>query len=1016
MSSNLIYKIASLIQQLYSPGQHSDQITSIQQQLQTFQKQPDANILANQLLHHDDQNVQYFGALTYTVYINTHELKSDNQIADVIANEIINACNRSLNLLVIKKLLSNLGKIYAKTLYCPLDLILEKVSQSGQNEEFVLEFGLLSSQIIAEELNRSDESFSKEKHEIIIQSMFKNTSRTVLDTTLNFLNQPKVEQLWFSCLQAWSFYVSKAEYDSSVGVDLNEYYDIVIELLSSKNDSNSLALLIDIYDTNPALLNYSNKMKLDNLIFSDWCTKFIQFFADDKDEISKLSKFLALFLDSDMIYLASKMIDPSFDDKFQYLLYLTSQPGCPITDESFSVDLLDFWISFTEAVVNDTESIHLLLKNDQTKINALNDKTYDYFLNLSQIYWQKCHIIENITDYEDEFISFRRDIGELFESLYSILKSNIFKNLTTSIITSISNEQPCSETQLKDIETSLYLLTCISSIFTENNLSAVLINELNLLFNSQLINMAITISNSDTSFTTQYFTKILIRFLSEITWFYQNPSGEPFINGVLIFLFNQLNNKSYQEQSSKAILLITDLCRGKLMEVLNDFEAAANSMIVSRYEVPTTVRSRIIRSYASILETVTEFDLKAEKISNFLQVIYVESLNAFNSININLKDDEILKKIDEFLLSLVSSLVGLSKGLQIPEDWEDYYDGKKDLMNQTYQYWKFEDEKKFKVHEKCLQLVSLYTFPNKFITDLKVNKNLDTKILEQVCLFFKSGLTEPLPGPFVIEYNKILDYIIICSQYCQEMNFQSSNDLPIIHIIELYGILVKSNYTSATIYKLTNLNLSLNDLKIDLIIDEILFKQFDKVITEPDIMSSLFTLFSNILSTYPSVLIQNIRIVDLINVAIEQLFTNSHERFVIISLSKFWTNLLYLRKGKIEDINYVKNILIDQDFGHRLVYALMKGLISTSRSNLEFYTDIIRALTSKYNNNLSNWINSSFKQINLDKSRDKKKIIECQDIRIFSKKLILTRGNRAANKIVKDFWFLATGLVDYGNI
>jgi hypothetical protein len=1016
-------EIVSLIHTLYAPNQNSDIILHVQKQLQIIQKEPDANILAHQLLQHSDQTVQYFGALTYTVYLTNHEI--NNKFSDLMADEVVDAFCKGLDLMVIQKLISNIGKIYSKILYSPLENLFQKLLNLKLDTVTILKLGLLSCKIIAEELN-SNENLTTEQNNLIINSMLNQTTKNILNNSVPYLLpiddinnnvDEKFKSSWLECLQAWVYYITKSEFSFQKTSDLNEYFTIVINLLNKNNDIESLNLISDIYDTCPSLLNFQNKKLLDNLIFSEWTNNFIS--SNDFDNLSKLSRFIALFLDSDMINLALKLIDPTYNKKFEYLIYLTNQPGNPIIDETFSVDLLEFWILFAEAFINESDTMFTMLKEDESKFNALTEKSKEYFLRLSTIYWNKAHLIDDLIDVEDEFISFRRDVGELFESLFVFSRNEIFNNLSSSIKNSlISLSSNNIGKNINDVDTSLYLLTLICSLLGENQTLDEFTNSLKVLFDSNFLLIIPSLSNN-TSINKrhcQYLINNTIKFLSEVSWFYQNKNGQLYVKNVLVFLFQYLNISIYQESSSKAILLITDTCRSNLLELLDDFENAANSMIVNKFDVEINARSRIIRSYASILQTIPNMDLQSEKISNFLDVIYNESIKAYDSINCNKNNPQVLENIDNFLLSMISSLVGLAKGLQLPQDWEEYYDGKENKMNEVYNYWKYQDSNKFCVHKKCLKLILLYSFPNEILLDLQIIKNLNPVIIEQIYLFLKAGLTEPLPGPFVLEYESIIDFIIKCFQYAQTFNQSKTINSSLIKIIELYGIVIKSNQTSLTISKSVNLQLGIQDLRMNQVINEMFFKQLNKVINDTDILQYIFTLFADILARFPSNLIQNGGLIKIIEIAIDQLYQNNQQRFVIMAISKFWTNLIYLRKGKLEDINYFKNILINQNYGNLLVYSLLKGFINTSRSNLEFYCDIFRALTSKYGNYLNQWIMDSYNKLKIERMNENKSFIEEPLVREFVKKLILTRGQRVANRIIQEFWFSITGLLDYGTL
>lgn len=61
--------LLQLIQRLYSPGS-SNEVNQIETALQKFQRSQEGWQLANALLQHQDRNVRFFGALTFTIKIN----------------------------------------------------------------------------------------------------------------------------------------------------------------------------------------------------------------------------------------------------------------------------------------------------------------------------------------------------------------------------------------------------------------------------------------------------------------------------------------------------------------------------------------------------------------------------------------------------------------------------------------------------------------------------------------------------------------------------------------------------------------------------------------------------------------------------------------------------------------------------------------------------------------------------------------------------------------------------------
>lgn len=1009
-------EIVSLINTLYAPNQDKTVFGNVQRQLQEIQKQENAHIIAHELLQYNSQTVQYFGALTYTVYILNNSI--DDKFAILICDEIVDSCRRNLDLMVIKKLISNLSKIFTKIYYNALNYMLDKLLSELDNIKLTYKIGLLSSAIFAEELNKT-EDITTEQNNIIIDSIMDVTTKHVLINSMSLLMEDnEIRTFWLDCLQSWIYYLSRAKLDFQKNSDLNECYALAVELLLKFNDINSLNLFVEIYDICPSLLNFDNKLLIDNLIFSDWTNNFIS--SNDLDDNSKLSKLIALILDSDMIHLATKLIDPTYDSKFEYLLFLTNQPGDPILEETFSVDLLEFWLLFVEAFINDTDAINSLLNYNELELKQLEDRSKKYFLQLSTSYWNKSRFIQDLEDIEDEFNSFRRDVSELFESLFSISRNEIYYNLTSSITNTLQSTsfENFNDKELNDIDTSIYLLTAISDILGENQSDEHIYLTLKSLFDFNFLSQISYLITKDslTKKYCQYTVKHTINFLSSINWFYKTEYGQKFLKDILVFLFQYLNTQNFQESSSKAILLIIDGCRDGLVDVLDDFEIAAISMIETKLDLEINARSRILRSYASILQTVDNLDFISEKISKFLDLIYHESVNAYNNINPNKDNAEILENISNFLLSMISSVIGLAKGMENPEDWDLYYDGKEDKINEVYKYWKFEDSTKCAVNEKYYKLILLYSFPNDILPNLQINKNLEFAMVEYISELFKIGLMEPLPGPFVLSYDTTINYIIKCCQYCQINKVPKSHNSPMIKLMEIYGNVIKSNYTALTISKSTNLPLATEDLRLNQVLNEILFKQFNEVVNDIDLLQYLFQLFTEILGRFPTLLIKNEGFIKILEISTDQLFKSNQERFVISSLTKMLETLILMKRGKLEDIEYLNNILVNGSYGSYLTYSLFKGFINTPRSQINFYGDVLKSLVSKYGRYLSEWILESFNKIKIEMGNGNKHFVDASVIKLFTKKLLLTRGNNSANKIIKEFWFAVTGLEDYGTL
>lgn len=135
----------------------------------------------------------------------------------------------------------------------------------------------------------------------------------------------------------------------------------------------------------------------------------------------------------------------------------------------------------------------------------------------------------------------------------------------------------------------------------------------------------------------------------------------------------------------------------------------------------------------------------------------------------------------------------------------------------------------------------------------------------------------------------------------------------------------------------------------------------------------------------------------------------SNEQFIIKSISKFWNNLLNLKKGSREDQDIVQGLLIDLAWGQLLTNSLVVTFLKAPRSNLDHYYSIFRSLLGKYPVKFKQWLVVIVLLLEISES------IGMKERDLFINQLVLTRGRRAANDVLKAFWLKCNHLVEYNN-
>ncbi|GMG27819.1 unnamed protein product [Ambrosiozyma monospora] len=514
----------------------------------------------------------------------------------------------------------------------------------------------------------------------------------------------------------------------------------------------------------------------------------------------------------------------------------------------------------------------------------------------------------------------------------------------------------------------------------------------------------------------------------------------------------------YQLSSSKAIALICDDCRSDLDQFLPNFEEVINELVNS-VEVEPLIRERIINSYASIIQGVKDPQIQGENLIKILNLVdgkayqvVAELNNANGNGGSNINPDVLL----DYLTSLITCLASIAKGMQVPDELEDYYTSEQIAVIQ--QYWSIDQ---LGIRNKILHIISTYELNDTLVCNLT--------IMEQMTYVFKYGLTESIPGPFVFNTESILQFII--ANFNRDSNSNNNSNGKVNNSLDTYPLLYNL-YDSLIVSRSSEPMISESMVNT---LDLIFFTKLEIIKADPDMIQSSINLFSSILAVKPSLLIspssssqqqqelskqqsqyknnlinpdltthqqpqqdQQPLLLPILQFTISNFQTN--EKFVLRSLSTFWTKLINLRKGSRSDHMMIKRLFNETDMGQVLTFNLIKYMLLTTRSNLEYFTDVLRVLIAKFPMGVSNWLKNTFVELNnerqiLAQKQEQEQDIEVVDVNgnpdvgcsgndvravkpitnseIFIKKLLLTRGNRECRNVIKDFWLCVNGLIDY---
>lgn len=1019
------------IETLYSTSDPA-KVKVIQLQLQQIQRSEHGHSIASHLLDLPLKNCQFFGALTYTVVLNNldhhslteHELNA--LVGDIqrhLYNQILDQSQIASNLLIIKKLLSNLSLLFAKNphhyqnpIRSLLTVILSVNNFPVENNDIksiipslpLIHVDLLLNffSILVEDISKESGEKNTNVHQLIHDFTFNDYT-----ITLAFLNHISASLpldsslLILDTINSWISYISIAESNSTIRYnDNNLIIETVLSHLSNPSAlftngsdinesslylaSKSLVVLTEIVEINPSMLKPEYRKIISSILFQQdqWGFNFMNavIFHDEhryqySDEINTFVNLIIVYLQIDLLKFAKNILDPENQRTILIIIKLTNTPGTPIEDEPISEMFLSFWEELGSIFVDDSETFDLLFENSSISNfkESFNNEKQRIFDEVCRIYWSKIHLpeISTLISIRSEFMHYRQNVADFFIVMYSLLSTPFYENLVFGLISALKG---FNIDKMMDVESTLYLLYKVTddSTFYESQ-SSVLIPFTDSVFSNNLLS---TFKDLPFDNLNTYYHSSLVNYLSSVQFYLKTNLGKKYLGDIFDLLFTiimktsgNLTMATLSLMTSRTILKICQECRSNLVVFLPNLELVLVEMLKND-SVDHLIRQRMFNSYTSISQCIKNPQVFAENIYRMLSAIREQCFLLLGDTPLN--DEQV-----EYLTSLLSCIVEIGKGCQLPDEADEIYS--KEEQNTANLFW---SQDPLQIKPLILSMI------NRFSIDYAPFAQ-NQYITEKCCLILKCGLGEPLNGPFKFDDLTIFQFVIM------KMNILSdANSVTFVYSLVETVIITRFQ--------------SLNDSMINDLISSIFTSKLELIKSDPDLIKSSLDFFATIIEKKPSLIIDLPIFFDVIlYFAIEGL--NANETFIIKSVVKFWTVLITLKKGSRDDQEKIRTIIgSDNGIGNLLVHNLFKSFLSSSRSNLEYYYPVFRQMIGKY----PLVFKKLLAEILLRDDLGIKQSLDEQAKLVFVNKLMITRGQRTANDVLKNFWLSANGLVDFRTI
>ncbi|CUS22929.1 LAQU0S07e03400g1_1 [Lachancea quebecensis] len=1047
---NNIQDAINLIESLYSPHPPAS-INEIQQQLQAIQRSDQGVSLANELLLHEgaSNNVKYFGALTLAVQFNTGSSNENlwillkfnmlhlSRLARIFVSEP--AQNQSV-LFVMKKLMSNAAQIFfrlnsgdsggtATAWKNPLETLILLISQSEvyssasddlfshalaqrvpyddliqliNSSDSLNILLLLFSEVIIEDLLKyqSSKLGASNLHNVVRENLY-ISSMSIINFNLQqlvaaFQNRSSVPsnvaENVFRCVNIWINYAIMVRTRSQGQIDLSETFENLIQLMCLYNSDHGfpysetvVSILAEIFANDPTMLSFELRASIEEIFLGvrrssggasgghTWMLHYMNHLVVSQgfDELKELALCVVDFLQVSNLDVCNKLFTQTantasvnMDQYIKVLLQMTNFTLAPVLEEFFSVRMVDFWLDLCDGYNN---LVRETLKPDTPVIAA------DIFGQVVQIYLPKVSLINKqriIQEGEEEsllheFDDFRGAVLDLMESMWSVLGN---EKLTDILITSVAQVSPGSTEDLFQIEAMCF---CLNKLLSDMTLSespgicATFRANGNFLPNVLLLiqtscQQKSPANGEEAQILSCDFVKTGSSMLATIAdYLKQNDKN---LRDCMDVLFSSLETCSNTDKVdtkfelllTKCITSICETSRSELTSYLPTFTKIQHAMLQKSSKVSDFSKQGFTRCLGYIIQTYTN-DGPESQAQYLLQVIDTIKTEVAGS-----QDDR------GQTLCLLNCLSELGSALIQPEEPEDPA-----YLAQLPQFQEFWQNDPLRLRDIILNLLE----------GVLAQHGRDSEFVEAACLIMGKKLTLPDDEPHFLSFSmqELMEFLLRRCATCEPLT-----GLPyIIYLLE----------------KVVNHHrVSLTPQDFDFMLTKFFLGQHrDAVASDPDLTQNMISFVNSVMDTRPGLAVHCDHWKTFVLPEFMR-YLSSKERFTISAVTKFWTKVINNKKySRHDEITVREQVLA---LGPQLTLQATSALLNSQRSDLSYYSDLLRALIARYPLQSKQWLSHALPQL-CENHRAHQLLVE---------KLFVTRGSRAAADAVLEWWLNCNGL------
>ncbi|KAI8963555.1 ARM repeat-containing protein [Daldinia sp. FL1419] len=990
-------EVEQLVHELYKPNPPHT-ISRIQEILQTLQKSPGGWQLADGLLSRPDQNVKFFGALTFTVKLNT-EILSDEDAVSVLQKLIgflITSLRDDTAGFVVKKLCSTLvtyfihySHIWPRCIrhltfcldsrtYVPIDEVDNASAYEATLQSLDVENLYAVSwfaQILPNEAEKIDAKSVKNisLHERLVDIaadaaiLVAHGIKPVGDR-----NTRPADSI--SCLQAWLQYMQRNQKQPLVQ-QLQKLVEPVINCLpNAELYDAAVGLLTDVLEDWPLFFLQEHFESLYSVFESDWAQGRYRSLIEN-EEMDDDDVHFGLFMLSFGNARVQDLADGTNERAQRFLAMLAGllgAKGYPGVDDRIFVPSIEFWGTFVEFLVDNSSSD--LTEERQWDKPPIWQIMQAVIESSRKIQYPHISVYNSWDSTErTSFGDARKDVADFLQSVYTIIGKELVSIFAKNMLEALPRSA------WAELEATAFCLGSLSDCLPDENSFDDILTQV---FGSPLFELL----RQGQSVVPVRARQTCLYLIERYSDYFGNHAE--FLPAALNLLFSAVGDRHLALPSSKSIYTLCSSCRSILTTEVDAFLEQYGTLRSS--ELDSLAEERVVGAIASIIQAVPEEARKAGAFRRLLAIIGTDvdtslQLSACGEESLLPPDHPVIVRAYDFAqrpdtpvpaseislnlaIRALRCFCSIAKGIQAPS--EALVDLESD--DEAAQMSSNADMEQIQA-----EVMSI-------LVRLKDTFSSNSEVVDVICSILRAGFSETEPGPFVFPPQMVTEFIT------------SRWNNRIATVVNTASVFVTSlgsgnqkKYVADVISQLLPWVFSL-------------LNQLSEPDQDPELAQYGLEFSQRVMSKRPEIFMsQPANMLEFLFMFAIKLL-NGNEPLPKAAAADFWSTFISLQTTDENTRAIVDNALTY--LGPKLSESLIHNIGGkAARSELDKLCEPLKKLVAQQVN-ARQWLGAALQDPAFPSDK-----VSAEDKELFLKKVIMLRGQRATTGLVRQFWLACRG-------